>query len=48
LRDDLATAQDNLNPVLLSQGEDDFYLKKGLEYVAFTNWDTAKENLENA
>lgn len=48
LRDARQTAKDNLEPILISQGADDFYLKKGIEYVAYTNWNSAKENLEAA
>jgi len=40
--------QDAVNPVLLAQAQDDYYLKSGLEYVAYDNLRRARENLENA
>jgi hypothetical protein len=27
---------------------DDYYLKSGMEYIAYDNWQRAKENLESA
>jgi len=48
LRDAVNSKQEELNPILLSQGMDEFYLKKGLEFVSYTNLQTAKEQLERA
>lgn len=39
LRDAKNEAQNNVNPVLLAQGQDDYYIKKGAEYVAYENLD---------
>lgn len=48
MRDAVNSKQEELNPILLSQGMDEFYLKKGLEFVSYTNLQTAKEQLERA
>lgn len=48
LRDAKNTAQENVNPILFSQGMDDYYLQKGLEFVSYTNLKTAEEGLERS
>jgi len=48
LRDARTEAQNNVNPVLLAQGEDDYYIKKGYEYVAFENLEKAEGQLERS
>lgn len=48
----LQTARDGLydqiKPLLLAQGGDEYYIKQGLEYTAYENWNSAKNNLEAA
>merc|ERR1711998_610036 len=44
----MGTIQEEINPVLLSQGLDDMYAKEGLEYVAYENLRAARENKEAA
>ena len=48
LRDARDTARTNLDPVLKSQGQDEYYAKKALEYVAYTNWKNSNDLLEGA
>jgi DNA repair exonuclease SbcCD ATPase subunit len=48
LRDARDAAQEALNPVLLAQGMDEYYLASGLEYVAYENWKTAGDQLERS
>merc|ERR1711998_354711 len=44
----MGTIQEEINPVLLSQGLDEMYAKEGLEYVAYENLRAARENKEAA
>lgn len=48
LRDTKDAKQAEVNPVLLAQAEDEYYLTQGLEFVAFDNWSKADEQLNNA
>jgi hypothetical protein len=48
LRDDVTAAQEAANPIIFSQGMDDYYLKKGLEYVAYESLRAAEEGLERS
>lgn len=48
LRDAKETAKDNLAPILLSQGMDEYYIQKGLEFVAYNTYKNADEALERS
>lgn len=40
--------KDQLKPLLMAQGNDEYYVKSGLEFTAYENWQSAKGNLESA
>lgn len=48
LRDEVSDQEDVVNPLLIAQAEDQYYMKKGLEYVAYENLRKAREAREGA
>lgn len=48
MRDARDAAQEAVNPILYSQGLDDYYLQKGIEYLAYESLRVAEEGLERS
>lgn len=48
MRDALNSKEEELNPILIAQRKDEYYAKSGLEFIAWTNLQTAREQLELA
>lgn len=48
LRDEVSDQEDVVNPLLLAEAQDQYYMKKGLEYIAYENLRKAREAREGA